>query len=280
MPASGERAIPDPAAPVAVFDRSLLRRRRDRAAAAGNVPVFLVEAVAGDLAERIAALRRSFGTALVIGAPEPLLRANLAATGRFAAILGADLSAAALRGAAGPVLALDEERLPFGRASLGCIVSALTLHWVNDLPGALIQMRRALKPGGLFLGALLGGATLAELRAALLASELETVGGAAPRVAPFLDAGDAAMLLQRAGFARPVVDTDRLRVRYADVFSLLRDLKAMGARNVMRARSAAPLRRATVRHLATHYAETFEDGAAGRMRATFEILYLTGWAPE
>jgi SAM-dependent methyltransferase len=155
----------------------------------------------------------------------------------------------------------------------------LGLHWVNDLPGALIQIRRALKPDGLFLGALLGGATLSELRAALIEAELAEEGGASPRVAPFAELRDAGGLLQRAGFALPVADADRIAVSYPDALALMRELRAMGESNTLRARRRGFTRRATLARAAAIYGEKFA-AAEGRVRASFEIVTLTGWAPH
>jgi SAM-dependent methyltransferase len=173
----------------------------------------------------------------------------------------------------------DEEALPFRDASLDLVVSALALQFVNDLPGALLQIRRALKPDGLFLAALLGGGTLTELRQAFAAAESDVEGGVSPRVAPFADLRDLGALLQRAGFALPVTDTDHLIVRYNTVFGLTHDLRRMGATNALLDRRRAPLKRATLMRMAEIYAQRFAD-ADGRVRATFEIVWLSGWAPH
>ncbi len=159
------------------------------------------------------------------------------------------------------------------------MVSSLALHWANDLVGALIQIRQALKPDGLFIGAILGGATLTELRAALTDAELELRGGAGPRVSPFADAFDAAGLLQRAGFALPVADVDRVTVRYDHALALMADLRAMGETSVLVEGAGRPLTRPLVARAAELYAERFGQ-ADGRIPATFEILTLTGWSPH
>jgi len=191
-----------------------------------------------------------------------------------------DLSPAMLAGQAGPYRAVaDEEWLPFAGARLDLVVSAMGLHWVNDLPGALIQIRRALKPDGLFIAALPGGDSLIELRQALVRAESEIEGGASPRVAPFADIRDLGALLQRAGFALPVVDTDTLTATYADALALMRELRGMGESNVMTERRQGLTRRATLMAAAAHYREMF-GAADGRVPATFQILYLTGWAPH
>lgn len=176
-------------------------------------------------------------------------------------------------------VAADEEALPFADGSLDLIVSALALQSVNDLPGALAQIRRALKPDGLFLAALLGGETLTELRQSFAAAEAEIDGGVSPRVAPFADLRDLGALLQRAGFALPVVDTDRVTVRYATAFDLMRDLRGMGATNALTERRRVPMKRATLLRMASIYAERFGD-PDGRLRASFDIVWLSGWAPH
>jgi len=176
-------------------------------------------------------------------------------------------------------VAADEEALPFADSSLDLVVSGLALQAVNDLPGALLQIRRALRPDGLFLAALLGGDTLAELRQSFAAAESDLEGGASPRVAPFPDLRDMGALLQRAGFALPVVDADRVTVRYASPLNLLRDLRRMGAANPLVERRRVPLRRATLMRAMEVYAGRFAD-ADGKVRATFEIIWLSGWAPH
>ena len=177
-----------------------------------------------------------------------------------------------------PSLAADEEALPFGRETLDLVLSNLSLHWVNDLPGALIQIRNALKPDGLFLAAMLGGDTLTELRQALMEAEIAETGGASPRVSPFADLSDAASLLQRAGFALPVADSDTITVTYPDAFALMRDLRRMGEAGAVRERPKHASPRRLMFAAAERYAELFAD-ADGRIPATFQILYLTGWAP-
>jgi SAM-dependent methyltransferase len=258
-----------------VFDRRLLRTRRARAAALGPV-TFLLDRVATDLAERLAAVVRQFDLAVDLGTPGDAVRRAIA--GQVGTMVAAEPQAA---GAGGPGLrvAADEEALPFRDGSLDLVVSALALQLVNDLPGALVQIRRALKPDGLLLAALLGGDSLTELREAFAAAEAEVEGGVSPRVAPFADLRDLGALLQRTGFALPVIDADRLTVRYASPFQLMHDLRRMGAGNVLAERRRTPLRRATLKRMAEIYGERFAD-ADGRVRATFEIIYLSGWAPH
>lgn len=259
-----------------LFDRHLLRRRRQRALR--GVPVtFLLRHVAAELAERLAVVKRSFATAADIGTPGSDLRRLFCEQKLVSSILGVDTLASADPGAA--FIVADEEALPFGDASLDLVVSALALQWVNDLPGTLAQIRRALKPDGLFLAVLLGGETLTELRQSFAMAEAEIEGGVSPRVAPFADLRDIGALLQRAGFALPVVDVDRLIVRYDSPFGLMQDLRGMGATNVLVERRRSPLKRATLQRMAQIYADRFSD-PDGRLRATFDIVWLSGWAPH
>ena len=205
------------------------------------------------------------------------MRADPDTAGRIGDIFTTDLAPAYLS----PPLAVacDEEALPFADASFDLVVSALSLHWVNDLPGALIQIRRALKPDGLFIGIALGGRTLNELRLSLLAAEAELRGGAANRISPFLDVIDGAGLLQRAGFAMPVSDGDALTVRYADPLRLLADLRGMGETAAFARRGAPPLTRSILLRTAEIYRQRFSD-SDGRVRATFDLIAMSGWAPS
>jgi SAM-dependent methyltransferase len=259
-----------------VFDRSLLRRRRQRAQALGPV-TFLIDRVADDLADRLAAVLRGFEIAVDLGSPTSAVRRALAA--RIDTLIAVDTEGETVRRYAGPKIAADEEALPFADASLDLVVSAFALQAVNDLPGTLVQVRRALKPDGFFLAALLGGDSLTELRQSFAAAEAEIEGGASPRVAPFLDAREGGGLLQRAGFALPVADVDRITVRYASPFGLMHDLRRMGATNALVERRRAPLRRATLLRMAQLYAERFSD-PDGRVRASFDVVWLSGWAPH
>jgi SAM-dependent methyltransferase len=249
-----------PQAPI-IFDRQLIRARQDRARRLGPA-TFLIDRVAGEMAERLGAVLRKFDRAADIGTPTDAVRQALA--GSVGSI--ADVVA-------------DEEALPFAAGSLDLAVSALALQFVNDLPGTLIQIRRALKPDGLFLAALIGGDSLTELRQAFAAAEAEIEGGVSPRVAPFADLRDLGALLQRAGFALPVTDVDRVTVRYASPLDLMHDLRRMGAGNALTERRRVPLKRATLNRMMEIYAERFV-GADGRVPATFEIVWLSGWAPH
>lgn len=259
-----------------IFDRALLRQRRRRAAALGPA-TFLLDRVADDLADRLAAVLRRFALAADLGTPGDAVRAAISRLGSVGKIVAADTLPDVSRAA--PLVVADEEALPFAAETLDLVVSALALQFVNDLPGTLVQIRRALKPDGLFLGALLGGDTLTELRQSFAAAESEIEGGVSPHVAPFADLRDLGALLQRAGFALPVTDVDRLCVRYETVFALMHDLRRMGATNNLLARRRTPLKRATLFRMAEIYGERFAD-ADGRLRATFEIVWLSGWAPH
>jgi len=249
-----------------------LRQRR----AARDPATFLLDRVAGELGERLGAVLRRFERAVDLGTPAGALRSVLAASGKVGTVVAVS---AQLRRDSGLAVAADEEALPFADGSLDLVVSALALQFVNDLPGALAQIRRALKPDGLLLAALVGGASLTELRQAFAQAESEVEGGASPRVAPFADVRELGALMQRAGFALPVVDCDRLTVRYDTVFDLMRDLRRMGATNVLHERRRTPLRRATLARMAQVYAQRFAD-PDGRLRASFEIVWLSGWAPH
>lgn len=265
--------------PSHIFDRALLRQRRGRGAAKAGAHDFLLARVADDLAERLAIVRRTFPLAANIGAHHGLLSRRIRGIAGVASIIDVDSTPELLEACSGLRVLADEEALPFADASLDLVVSALALQFVNDLPGALIQIRRALKPDGLFLAALLGGASLRELREAWLTAEAEVSGGASPRVAPFADVRDVGALLQRAGFALPVVDSETVTVTYPDPLALMRELKGMGAGNVLVARRRVPVTRRLLMRAAEVYVERFA-GPDGRVPATFEILTLTAWAPD
>src|SRR6185437_14507575 len=239
---------------------------------------FLLDRVADDIAERLSAVLRTFEHAADVGTPTDAVRRAVTASGKITNIVAVNSSPAQPDATFARVEA-DEEALPFADGSLDLVVSALALQFVNDLPGTLVQVRRALKPDGLFLAALAGGDTLAELRAAFAAAESEREGGISPRVAPFADTRELGALLQRAGFALPVVDSERITVRYASALALMADLRRMGASNALTERRRTPLKRATLARVVEIYAEKFSD-ADGRVRATFEIAWLSGWAPH
>lgn len=256
------------------FEPRLLRQRKRRARQGFREAAFLHARVAADLADRLEAIPRAFADVLVVGGGG-LFSEELAARPDLKARLGNVIEADVASGD----VEIDPEHLPFGDRAFDLIVSPLALHWVNDLPGALIQMRRALRPDGLMLASMFGGATLNELRLSLIEAESELTGGAGPRVAPFADLQDVAHLLQRAGFALPAADRDVVIVQYGEPMRLLSDLRAMGETSALRERSPRSLSRRILARAFEIYRERFSDGD-GRVRATFEILTATGWAPH
>jgi len=257
-----------------IFDRHLLRVRQRRARRL-TPATFLLDRVAADLGDRLSAVLRKFDVAVDLGTPSDAVRRVLAANNNISTIVAAGLDG----DDDGLRVTADEETLPFAERSLDLVVSALALQFVNDLPGALIQIRRALKPDGLLLAALIGGDSLTELRSAFAAAEVEVEGGISPRVAPFADIRELGGLLQRAGFALPVVDSERVAVRYDSALALMRDLRRMGATNILHERLRTPLKRSTLERVMAIYADRFAD-ADGRVRATFEIIWLSGWVPH
>jgi SAM-dependent methyltransferase len=245
-----------------LFDRALLRARQRRALR-GAPATFLLDRVAEDMVDRLQAVTRNFLDVAEVWTPNAALRDALQI--RFASIrhIGAE----------------DIEMLPLAPESLDLVVSALAFQFVNDLPGVLAQIRRALRPDGLLLAAMIGGDTLTELRQSFAEAEAECESGVSPRVAPFVDLRDVGSLLQRAGFALPVTDVDSVVVRYDNAFALMQDLRRMGATNVMIERRRTPSRPTTMMRMAQIYAQRFAD-PDGRVRATFEIIWLSGWAPH
>lgn len=261
----------------AFYDRRAWRAHRERAARAGPVD-FLHAEIAARLIDRLDLVNREFRSVLDLGALGGLadrLRDRPAPV----AIVAADPAIGMLAALPGRRVAADPEALPFREASFDLIVSNLILHWAGDLPGTLVQLRRALKPDGLLLAAMLGGQSLVELRTVLFEAELAEEGGVSPRVSPAIELSDAAALLQRAGFAMPVADSEAIAVAYPDLLALLRDLRGMGETNALAARRRAGLRRATLARAGLFYAERFGEGD-GRIPATFDILFLSGWAPH
>jgi SAM-dependent methyltransferase len=264
--------------PHLIFDRELLRRRRQRAAPRMAAHAFLLDRFMDEVDERLSLIQRTFSRALVLGAHGGAMGASLRRRG-VASVVEMESTDALLPSDPALRVLADEEALPFADQSFDLIVAPLTLQFANDLPGALLQIRRCLQPDGLFLGGLFGGATLHELRRAWLEAEAEVAGGASPRVAPFADVRDLGGLLQRAGFALPVADADSVRVRYASAFALMQDLRAMGAGNVLADRRRVPVSRALLMRVSGIYADRFAD-PVGRIPATFEMLVMTGWAPH
>ncbi len=250
------------------FEPRLVRQRKRRARARFRDASFLHERVAADLADRLEAIPRPFPCVLALGggglfSEEVRARPELAA--RIGSILETDLDF------------VDPEHLPFAPGSFELIVSPLALHWINDLPGALIQLRFALKPDGLLLASLFGGETLSELRLSLIEAESELTGGAGPRISPFADLQDIAGLLQRAGYALPAADRDVVTVRYGEPMRLLADLRAMGETSALRERNPRALSRRILARAFDLYRERYAD-EDNRVRATFEILTATGWS--
>jgi SAM-dependent methyltransferase len=247
-----------------LFDRALLRVRQDRARRL-EPATFLLDRVAEDMDERLHAVLRDFADAADIWSPGEVLRRPARDRFKSVAQIHPDPS--------------GQEILSLQPQSLDLAVSALAFQFVNDLPGVLAQISRALRPDGLLLAAMIGGDTLSELRQSFAAAEAECEGGVSPRVAPFADLRDVGALLQRAGFALPVTDVDRVVVRYGSAFALMQDLRRMGATNVLVERRRTPSRRTTLLRMAQIYGERFAD-ADGRIRATFDVIWLSGWAPH
>jgi NADH dehydrogenase [ubiquinone] 1 alpha subcomplex assembly factor 5 len=261
-----------------LFDRRAWRLHRERAARSGPVN-FLHEEIADRLIDRLDVIDREFPLAVDFGARDGALTRELRQRRGARLVIPAEPARAFLAEPGGPRVAADPELVPFADGSVDLIASNLVLHWTADLPGALVQMRRALKPDGLLLAAMFGGQTLVELRTALFEAELAEEGGVSPRVSPAIELADAAALLQRAGFALPVADSESITVTYPDLLALMRDLRGIGETNALAARRRGGLRRATLARAAMIYAERFGN-AEGRIPATFEILFLCGWAPH
>lgn len=261
------------------FDRALLVRRRNRFASGSGAHDFLLRRVAEDISERLQIVQRDFPKVLNLGAHNGAVSDLIRRLPNVGDVIDADASDGLLSACARPRVRCDEEALPFADGVLDLVVSGLSLQFVNDLPGAFVQIRNALKPDGLFLAAMLGGDTLTELRQAWLAAEAEILGGASPRVAPFTDVRALGSLAQRAGFALPVADSEKLTVTYRSPLALMQELRAMGASNVLAGRRRVPVTRGLLQRACEIYADFYalEDG---RVPATFEILSLTAWVPH
>lgn len=261
-------------APPQIFDQDLLRLRRARAQKRN--PSFLAQRCAEDAADRLCDVNRTFENALIIGPPEfseTLLDAL--PPGKRPKVITRSFSTGSSEGL--EVTAPDDD-LPFSPASFDLVISGLSLHSINDLPGALIAARNLLSPDGLFIGAMFGGETLSELRQSAYSADDAIFGGMSPRVSPFADYSQAAALLQRSGYALPVVDTDRVTVRYKDIQRLFEDIRDLGDMNSLKGRSKAPLTRKWRHSLIKNYTQNFSEN--GKFVTTFEILWLTGWAPH
>jgi len=247
--------------------------------ATGDRSDFLFGEAASRVADRLMDVRRSFAAGLDLGCRGGHLARAALRTGRVERLYACDPSPLLVQSAPVPAIVADEELLPFADGAFDLVLSSLALHWVNDLPGTLLQIRRALRPDGLFLGAMLGGETLAELREVLMEAELAVTGKAGSRISPMAALNDAAGLLGRAGFALPVADRDLVIVAYSDALALMRDLSRMGEGSAAHLRAAGPLHRAVVAETVRLY-ERRHRYAGDRVRASFEIIYLSGWAPS
>ena len=262
------------------FDQRSVRHHRDRAAAHPDDDTdFLFHDVSDRLLDRMDDITRQFPTALELGARRGHLADGLNGRNGIERLFQSDCSPGFVQHLRHRRLAAQDDLLPFAFGSLDLVISNLALHWVNDLPGALSQIRRALKPDGLFLASILGGETLHELRGVLADAEIAVTGGLSPRLSPMVDVRDAGALMQRAGFALPVVDIDRIDVTYSDALALMRDLRAMGETNAVLERPRGMARRDVLLSAAALYAERHAN-AEGRIPATFDVLFLTGWAPH
>lgn len=262
-----------------LFDRRAWRAHRDRVARAkGGGADFLHTEIAERLIDRLDLVNRDFAAIVDLGARDGVLTRMLAERQGAGLVVAVEPSARQLPGRTAPCVCADPELIPFRDASFDLAASCLALHWCADLPGALVQIRRGLKPDGLLLAALFGGSTLVELRTALFEAELAEEGGVSPRVSPTVELSDAAGLLQRAGFSMPVADSETITVTYPDMLALMRDLRFMGETNALTTRRGF-LSRATLARAGAIYGERFGTGD-GRIKATFEVLFLTGWAPH
>ena len=264
--------------PQRIIDTDLLIGRKRRAVSRAVAGAdFLMQRAADDLAERLATVGRRFARAAALFCVTPAARKIVLASGKVDEAVRIEADATFLGDETGIVA--TPGHIPLSPGSIDLAVSLLSLQDENDIPGMLIQTRRALRPDGLFLGAMAGAGTLAELRESLLAAEAELYGGASPRVLPFADVREAGALLQRAGFALPVTDVETVTVRYATMFDLMADLRAMGATNVLSGRLRKPATREFFARAAQIYAERFAD-PDGRVRATFSFIWMSGWAPD
>ncbi|KOF17959.1 SAM-dependent methyltransferase [Ensifer adhaerens] len=262
-----------------IFDQTLVEAHRRRALRnADPKAAFLLDIVAQELADRVSVVERQFDKAMELHGYTGATAHRLLETGKVGMVERVETDPG-FGTTAMPVAIAPLERIPAEPETLNLLVSPLSLHLTNDTPGAFIQARRSLKPDGLFLAAIPGNGTLNELREALLAAEAELTGGASPRVIPFADVRDMGALLQRAGFALPVADAETYTVRYDSLFALIRDLRAMGMTSPLAARSRTPVSRRFFLRAAEIYAERFSD-PDGRIRATFSVVYLSGWAPH
>lgn len=262
-----------------IFNRKALQRNRARAARKNADVSFLLNEVMDELAFRLSAINRNFETSICLGTHLGIGTDELDASGKISNLIHLDPSIEMMEPILGPKIIAEEECLPLKDACVDCVISPLSLQWVNDLPGCLIQIRRALKPDGLFMAALIGGESLQELRTSFISAESNLTNGAHQRVSPFVDVKAFGGLLQRAGFALPVIDREIRTVRYDTPLGLMQDLRHMGASNILNARAKRFLRRDVLAKMMEHYAQNFAD-PDGRIRASFEIIYVSAWAPD
>jgi len=275
-----ESSSHDPNNDVAPFNRIELRNRRNRVADQFSTHAFLFDEVGVQLAERLKDIKRTFRTAVDLGCHDGRLAHLFSERNGIQQLLQCDISESMIAKASGPYrLVADEEWLPFASESIDLVISALNLHWVNDLPGTLIQIRRALRPDGLLSAAIFGGNSLTELRQALIKAESEIDGGISPRIAPFIEIRELGALLMRSGFNLPVIDIDTITVTYPNALKLMDDIKGMGESNILKRRQAT-LKNRSVLNAAAHYYQKMFGDTSGRIPATFEILYFTGWRPH
>lgn len=263
---------------VYIFDRARLRQHRDRAVPLFGAYDFLLREMASRLADRLPDIKRSFPVALNLGAHNGLLADYLPESAGIKTLVQAELSAAMLAPAPGLRAVADEEFLPFAENSFDLVMSVGALHWVNDLPGTLIQINRVLKPGGVLLASMPGGETLKELRDCLETAEVELTGGVSPRISPFVDVRDAGSLLQRAGFQLPVADSEILTITYDDPVRLMADLRGMGEASVLVAGRKHFTRRSVLFRAMERYQQYYLE--AGRVPATIDIVTMTGWKQD
>ncbi|KAA0698508.1 methyltransferase domain-containing protein [Neorhizobium sp. P12A] len=262
-----------------VFDQMLIAANRRRALAQqGAKADFLLEIAAQEMAERLAVVERHFDEAVELHGATGIAGREALATGKIGHLARIE-SNAAFAASGEDIIEAESEEVPLAPQSVNLVLAPLNLHVTNDTPGIFIQIHRALKPDGLFLAAIPGAGTLQELRDVLLSTEIELSGGASPRVIPFADVRDVGGLLQRAGFSLPVIDAETYTVRYDSLFPLMKDLRAMGMANPLADRSRKPLTRAFFMRAAEIYAERYSD-PDGRIRATFSIIYASGWTPH
>ncbi|MCR9212973.1 MAG: methyltransferase domain-containing protein [Proteobacteria bacterium] len=263
-----------------LFDRHMVRLHRDRAAHIDwSRHGFLVNEVASRLMDRLLDISEDFEVALDLGSRGGEFGRHLVESNRVSTLISADLSEEMLATQSGLRVMADEEFLPFAAASFSLVGSVLGLHWTNDLPGALVQIAKILKPNGLFLGALFGTGTLSELRWCLNEAESEIMGGVSPRVSPFTEVRDAGSLLQRAGFSLPVTDVDMITLKYQDPFALMRELRGLGETNALMSRLKSFTGRRVIMRAAELYIDRFSD-PEGRVPASFQVIYLAGWSPH